>query len=124
MVHLAGGAVDGATDGDPHPQGPPAMPTTQVAAGRVGQRREGGPGWVARSRGLDGVEGAAEQVGGHDAGGSCTDVDAERHERLVVDLDRHARAADRAGDGQVGALAQQACFQQRDDLAVDRGDAQ
>jgi len=124
VVHLAGGAVDGATDGNPDPQRPPPMPTPQVAACAVGQRHERGPGRVARRRGLDGVEGAAEQVGGHDAGGARTDVDAQRHERLVVDLHRHARAADRAGDGQVGALPQQAGFQQGDDLTVDRRDAQ
>jgi len=52
------------------------------------------------------------------------DVDPERHERFVVDLHRHPGAADGAGDGQIGALPQEAGVEQRDDLAVDRGDAQ
>ena len=51
-------------------------------------------------------------------------MNAQRHEWFVVDLHRHPGAADGPGDGQVGALAQQAGVEQGDDLAVDSGDAQ
>jgi hypothetical protein len=51
-------------------------------------------------------------------------VDAQCYERLVVDLHWHAWAADGSGDGQVGALPQQTGLKQRDDLAVDRRNAE
>ena len=51
-------------------------------------------------------------------------MDAQRHERFVVDLHRHAGATDGPGNGQVGALPQQTRVEQRDDLAVYRRDAQ
>ncbi len=42
----------------------------------------------------------------------------------MVDLDRHARPADGAGDGQVGAFAQHTRVEQRGDLTVHRRDAE
>jgi len=111
MVDVPAGAVDDAADCHPDPQRPPAVPPPEVppcAVGQRGQRRTLG---TSRCRGLDGVEGAAEQVGGHDAGGSCPDVDAQRQERLVVDLDRHPGTADRTGDRQVGAFPEKARVQ-------------
>ena len=100
------------------------MPAAQVAAGAAGQRgqRLGLP--TARGGGLDGVEGPAEQVGGHDARGARADMDAQGEERLVVDLDGHAGPADRPGDGEVGAFAQDPGVQQGGDLTVDRRDGQ
>ena len=124
VVEVSGGAVDDATGGHPHPQRAAAVPATQVAAGAAGKRCQRGGLRAPRRRRLDHVERAAEQVGGHDAGGAGTDVDAEREERLVVDLDRHPRPADRTGDGEVGAFAQHPGVQQGGDLPVHRGDAQ
>ena len=124
MVDVAGDAVDHTADRDADPQRAAAMPAAQVAAGAAGQRGQRGGLASARCRGLDRVERAAEQVGGDDAGGPGADVDAERQERLVVDLDGDARPPDRAGDGEVGAFAQDTRVQQGGDLAVDRGDAQ
>ena len=51
-------------------------------------------------------------------------MDAQRQIGLVIDLDRDARPPDGAGDGQVGAFAQDTRVQQRGDLTVDRGDAE
>ena len=100
------------------------MPTTQIAAGTGGQRRQRGGLRTPRCRRLDHIERAAEQVGGHDAGGARADVDAQCQIRLVIDLDRHARPADGAGDSEVGAFPQHTGVEQRRDLAVDRGDAE
>ena len=124
VVEVPGGAVDDAARGDADPQRPAPVPAAQVAAGAAGERGERRVLRTARRRRLDDVEGAAEQVGRHDAGGAGADVDAEGQERLVVDLDRHPRAADGAGDGQVGALPQHPGVEQGGDLAVHRGDAQ
>ena len=124
MVDVSGGAVDDAARGHADPQRPATVPATQVAARAAGQRRQRRVLRAARRRRLDHVERAAEQVGRHDAGGAGADVDAEGEERLVVDLDRHPRPADGAGDGQVGPLAQHAGVEQGGDLAVHRGDAQ
>ena len=124
VVDMAAGGVDRATDRDADPQRPPTMPTPQVATGAVGQRGQRGPLRGARRRGLDGVQGAAEQVGGHDAGGPGADVDAQRQERLVVDLDGHPGTPDRAGNGQVGAFPQDSGLQKGDDLAVYRRNRQ
>ena len=121
---MAGGAVDGATDRHPDPQWLAPVPPPQVPVRAVGQRRQRRPCGAARGRGLDRVQRAAEQVGGHDAGGPCADVDAQRHERFVVDLDGHSRASDGPGDGEVGALTQQPGLEQGDDLTVHRRDAQ
>ncbi len=100
------------------------MPTPQVATGAVGQRGQRGTLGCTRRRGFDGVEGAAEQVGGHDAGGPGADMDAQRQKRLVVDLDGHPGTPDRAGDGQVGAFPQDSGVQEGDDLAVYRRNRQ
>ena len=51
-------------------------------------------------------------------------MDAQRHERFVIDLHGHAWAPDGPGDGQVGALAQQTGLKQRDDLTVYRRNAE
>ena len=88
VVEVARGAVDDAAGGDADPQRAAAVPAAQVAAGAAGERRQRGGLGTARRRGLDDVERAPEQVGGHDAGGAGADVDAQRQERLVVDLDR------------------------------------
>jgi succinylglutamate desuccinylase len=51
-------------------------------------------------------------------------MNAQRHERFVVDLHRYAGATNGARNGQIGALPQQTRVEQRDDLAVHRRDAQ
>ena len=124
MVEVSGGAVDDAARGHAHPQRAAAVPAAQIAAGAACQRGQRRGLRAARGRRLHRVQRAAEQVGGHDAGGARADVDAERQERLVVDLDRHAGPADGAGDREVGALAQDPRVQQRSDLAVHRRDAE
>ena len=108
VVDVPGGAVDHAAGGDADPQRAAPVPAAQVAARAAGQRGQRRPLGAARRRRLDRVERAAEQVGGHDAGGAGADVDAQRQERFVVDLDGDARAADRSRHRQVGALAQHA----------------
>ena len=124
VVEVSGRAVDDAAGGHADPQRAAAVPAAQVAAGAAGQRRERGLLGAARRRRLDDVERAAEQVGGHDAGGARADVDAEREERFVVDLDRHPGPADGTGHREVGAFAQHTGVQQGGDLAVHRRDAQ
>ena len=108
----------------PDPQRPATMPAAEVAAGAVGQRRQGRGLRTARSRRLDRIEGPAEQVAGHDAGCAGADVQAEGQVRLVVDLDRNARRPIAPGTARSGTLAQQFRIQQGADLAVDRGDRQ
>jgi hypothetical protein len=124
VVEVAGGAVDDAAGGDPHPQRAATVPAAQVAAGAAGQRRQRGGLRAPWRRRLNRVECAPEEVGRHDAGGAGTDVDSERQERLVVDPDGHARPADRTGDGEVGPFTQNTGIEQRGDLTVHRGDAQ
>ena len=100
------------------------MPASQVTAGALGQRRQRGSAGTQWRWGFDRVERAAEQIGGHDAGGPRADMNAQRHEWFVVDLHRHAGATNSPRNCQICALAQQTRVEQRDDLAVHRCDAQ
>ena len=124
VVEVSGGGVDDAAGGDADPQRLAAVPAAQVAARAVGQRRQRGVLRALRGRRLHHVERAAEQVGGHDAGGTRADVDAKGQERLVVDLDGDAWPADGAGHREIGPLTQHARVEQRGDLAVHRGNGQ
>ena len=66
------------------------MPAAQVPPRAACDRRQTCGLTAARRRRLDDVERSPEQVCGDDARRAGADVDAERQERLVVHLDRHA----------------------------------
>ena len=100
------------------------MPAAQIAPGAIGQCRQRGRLRPTRRGHLHHVQGTAQQVAGHDAGGAGAHVHAERQIRLVIDLNRDARPADRPGRDKVRPLTQQLRVEKRRDLPVHRRDRQ
>ena len=124
MVDVPGGAVHHPAGRHADPQRTATVPATAVAADAVGQRGQSRGLRTRCGRRLDRIEGATEQVTGHDAGGSRSDMYPESEVRLVIDLDRNARPADGSRYRQIGSLAHQLRIEQCADLTVHRGDRQ
>ncbi|SHV23887.1 Uncharacterised protein [Mycobacteroides abscessus subsp. abscessus] len=119
MIHSPGRSVDHSTGGNSHPQGPTTVPTGQVALCAPGQRSQRGALRTVWRRSFHHVEGPAEQIGCHDAGGTGSDVDTQGQERLVVELHGHPGTPDGTRDRQIGAFAQQPGVEQGRHLSVD-----
>ncbi len=121
---MPGGAVGHTARGHADGERATTVPAAQVAARTLGQRRQCRVLRAPRGRRLHDVEGSAEQIGRHDAGGSRADVQAEGEVRLVVDLDGHPRPTDRTGHGEIGAFPQNTGPEQGGDLTIHGGDAE
>ena len=100
------------------------MPPTEVTLCGFGDARQRDLWTTGRGGNLHDIQRPPEQIRCDDVVGAGTDVNSERHERLVIDSTGTQGPPDRATRGEVCAFAEAGPASRRAHLTVDRGDAQ